>query len=307
MKNVVLLLTFTIVWSFDSHAWSDGFGRGLSVAATQARRTSANISNGKTMRDQLQRLKLPLAMLAALLLFLDAGIIQQLFLHGLSISWFMPEPLGRGWGQNRHEPTLFVLLDGIFFTFILLVNVGAGWLIWQVWRGSGESRLLRWLLGGGPINWTERDFREFEFTSTISGVVILKGSGLALICLTGGYVESWMHPSWSKLPYLILLCPIALFLWAAGIIFLLGACQIQIRHGQLLFRRIFSWRSVPIESITTVKARWFGVDVTADFEGKRHRFFFNPEDLWIGPSPPPVIQFLEEACRRNAGTSQTST
>lgn len=244
-------------------------------------------------------------MLAAMLFFLDAGIVQELFLHGLSISWFMPEPAGHGWGQARHEPTLLALLDGMFFTFLVLTNVGTGWLIWQLWRGSGKSRLLCWLLGAERINWTETDFREFEFTSTITGVLLLKGWGLVLILMSGDFVEGWLHPSWSKLPYLILLSPIPLFLWAAASIFLLGACQIQIRQGQLRFRRLFAWRSFPIESITRVKPRWFGIDVTADYEGKRHRFFFNPEDFRIGPSPPRVVQFLEEACRRNAGTSET--
>jgi hypothetical protein len=90
-----------------------------------------------------------------------------------------------------------------------------------------------------------------------------------------------------------------LFLWILAGIFLLGACQIQILNGQFRFRHFLAWKSVPLESISKVKRRWFGVDVSVDHEGKHYRFFFDPEDYKVDPSPPPVIQFLQEACGRN--------
>ena len=88
---------------------------------------------------------------------------------------------------------------------------------------------------------------------------------------------------------------------------LFSACDIQIIEGQLRFRRVFVWRSVPLESITRVKALQApAAYIRVDDGGKRYRLVFYPGDFEES-SPPPVIRFLEEACARNREKSDSHT
>ena len=242
-------------------------------------------------------------MLISMLLLVDAEICRRLFLYGPSMGWVIPG----GTGPASHKPTLFALVDAVIFSLLFVIHLGLGWFVWQIWRGKkpGESRLLHLLLGDDRIVWTEKSLHEFQFTSTLGGILMAKSWGVALIYISADFVEGWLHPSWSRLPYLILLLPFPLFLWAAAGMFLVASCQIQILQGQFGFRRLFTWRAVPLTSISRVKLRWFGIDVTVDHEGKRHRLFFNSEDHTIGSSPPPVVQFLREVCKQNQESRQS--
>ena len=254
------------------------------------------------MKSELRRLKAPLAMLMATLLLVDAEIIRRLYVHGFPFSWVAYDEAGPAQIRDGHEAALFALLNTVIFGFFFVLHVGIGWLFWQSRRSleSRRSRLLIWMLGGEPVEWTEKNFREFTFKSSINAAIMPWGGAFALILVSVDFVGGWIHLSWERLPYMILVSPIPLLLWATAAKLLLGSRQIQIADGQLRFRRLVRWTSVPLKSISGMQTRWFGIVLTVEYQGKHYWFFFNPEDHKVGPSPPLVIQFLGEVCRRNA-------
>lgn len=142
---------------------------------------------------------------------------------------------------------------------------------------------------------------DFRFESTLLATLLPKCFGLMLIWVSIGGLKVWLHPSWDRLPYMVLLIPFHVFLWLAGGTFLLGTCYIQIVDGQLRIRRFFVWESVPLASIASMRAYRYGIYLRLDHAGKRYRVIFAADNLRLGPSPPPVIQFLRELYSKNAG------
>jgi len=156
----------------------------------------------------------------------------------------------------------------------------------------------------------EKATQDFKFESTLLATILPKWFGLMFILVSVDGLKVWLHPSWDRLPYMILLIPLHVLLWASGGLFLYGFCYIQILNGQLRFRRFFVWTSVPLESIARVGfRRGLGMYVRVDYAGKRHWLILPPDNLQLRvqlrPSPPPVIQFLREVCRRNAEKSES--
>lgn len=157
----------------------------------------------------------------------------------------------------------------------------------------------------------EKTTEDFRFESTLLATFLPKCFGLMLIWVSIGGLKVWLHPSWDRLPYMILLIPFHLCLWAAGGVLLYGFCYIRILDGQFRFRRFFAWTSVPLESITRIRfLRAVGIiSLRVDHSGKRDWLIFYPDNLQLQVqlrlSPPPVIQFLREVCKRNAEKSES--
>ena len=155
---------------------------------------------------------------------------------------------------------------------------------------------------------TERTYQDFKFKSSLVATILTRGFGLAVIWVSIDFLKGWLNPSWDRLPYMILLFPFGLFLWAVGGMLLLSTCDIEILNGQFRFRRLFVWKSVPLDSVTRMRLLWApGIYLKVDYAGKCHRLIFNPEDLKLRPHPLPVIKFLREVCRRNAENSESRT
>ena len=157
---------------------------------------------------------------------------------------------------------------------------------------------------------TEKTTQDFKFESTVRATILPKLLGVILIRVSFEFLGGWLHPSWDRLPYLIILLPFGLFFWAVAGMMLYGYCHVQIRDGQFRFLRFFAWRSVPLESI--IKAEFYapiGMSVWLNYAGKQHWIVFRPDNrkflVKLGGSPPPVIQFLREVCIRNAENSKS--
>ena len=156
----------------------------------------------------------------------------------------------------------------------------------------------------------EKATQDFRFESTVDATILPKLFGLMLIWVSFEFLGGWLHPSWERLPYLIILLPFGLFFWAVAGMVIYGYCYVQIVDGRLRFRRFLAWTSVPLESITKVELYApIGMSVWVNYAGKRHWIVFRPDNLQIlvqlRRSPPPVIQFLQEVCRRNAERSES--
>ena len=157
----------------------------------------------------------------------------------------------------------------------------------------------------------EKTTQDFRFESTLLATILPKCFGLMLIWVSFEFLGGWLHPSWDRLPYMLLLLPFGLSVWAVAFVFLYGFCYVHIVDGQFRFRRFFVWTSLPLESIASVRLRrGLGIYVGVDCAGKRHWLLFYPDNLQLQVqlrlSPPPVIQFLEEVCERNAENSESS-
>lgn len=155
----------------------------------------------------------------------------------------------------------------------------------------------------------EKTIQDFRFESTVRATILPKLFGLLSIRVSFEFLSGWLHPSWDRLPYLIILLPFALFFWVVAGVMLYGYCYVQIRDGQLRFLRFFVWSSVPLESITKVEPHGaLGMYVWVNHAGKRHWLIFYPQNLQVLAQlrrvPPPVIQFLTEVTRRNAEKSE---
>jgi hypothetical protein len=155
----------------------------------------------------------------------------------------------------------------------------------------------------------EKTTRDFGFESTLLATFLPKCMGLMLIWMSFYLLDGWLHPSWHRLPYLVILLPFGLFLWAVAGMMLYGYCYVRILDGQFGFRRFFAWRSAPLESIAKVEFyRGLGMYVWVSYAGKRQWVVFHPDNLQLSVqlrrSPPPVIQFLREICNANASKSK---
>jgi hypothetical protein len=145
----------------------------------------------------------------------------------------------------------------------------------------------------------EKRQQDFSFKSTAGGKIVFWICGTAPILLSIGLYFVSLAPRELTGESLLAVVAVEVSLWIFGCMVLFSACDIQILEGQLRFRRVFVWRSAPLESITRVKALQAepAVYVRVDDVGKRYRIVFYAGDS--ESSPPPVIRFLEEACARN--------
>ncbi len=153
----------------------------------------------------------------------------------------------------------------------------------------------------------ETTYKEFRFKSSWIATVVNKSFGLGLIWISfDSFLRGWLQPSLERLPYMILLLPFGLFLLAVGAMFVLNSCQIEILDGQLRFRRFVTWQSVPLDSITSMRLLWApGSYLKVIHAGKCHRLIFSPEDYKMYWRRSPVIQILQETCKRNAERSSS--
>lgn len=145
----------------------------------------------------------------------------------------------------------------------------------------------------------EKRQQDFRFYSKLRGKIVFWICGIATMPLSYGLLLLIRRtPELTGRP-LVAALSVEVSLWILCCVILFSACDIQILDGQLRFRHLFVWRSVPLESITRVQTlRAPAVYVRADYGGKHYRLIFYPGDF-LESSPPPVIVFLEEVCRRN--------
>lgn len=145
----------------------------------------------------------------------------------------------------------------------------------------------------------EKTSYDLEFRSTLGGKILLWLCGIAPILLSTLLFVAFLVPPQVTGRNLVSVVVFELILWVLGCAILFSACEVQIVDGQLRFRRVFVWRSVPLDSITRVEAlRAPGVYVRVDYWGKRYRLIFYPGG-YERSYRPPVVEFLEEVWRRN--------
>ena len=255
------------------------------------------------MNDDYRAIKSGLSAVAGILLLVDAEIIRRIIRYGLPIKWIAPEGVGSG----ANQPLLLTVLDWVILGSLVVLQVGLGWVLWHLWKSKGSRKpyLLRRLLGEEPAISREELLQSFQFKSKLSGVLVSKAPGLVAIWLSIDFLRGWANGpwDWGRVGYFILFLPFHLFLWIWAARVLLQEYEIEILNGQFSFRRFLEWRSVPLGSITMVRERILwppGVHVRIDYSGKCQWVVFNPEDNKLGPSPPLVVQFLREVCKRNA-------
>jgi hypothetical protein len=141
--------------------------------------------------------------------------------------------------------------------------------------------------------------QDFRFKSTAGGKVVFWICGTAPILLSIGLYFAFLAPRELTGESLLTVVAVEASLWIFGCMILFSACDIEILEGQLRFRHVFVWRTVPLELITRVKALQApAAYIRVDDGGKRYRLVFYPGDFEES-SLPPVIRFLEEACARN--------
>jgi hypothetical protein len=154
----------------------------------------------------------------------------------------------------------------------------------------------------------EKRQQDFRFKSTAGGKIVFWICGTAPILLSIGLYFVFLAPRELTGEGLLVVVAVEASLWIFGCMILFSACDIKLLEGQLRFRRVFVWRSVPLESITRVKALEAepAVYIRVDDGGKRYRLVFYAGDFEES-SPPPVIRLLEEACARNREKSDSHT
>ena len=145
--------------------------------------------------------------------------------------------------------------------------------------------------------------QDITFKSSFLVSILIRCFGLMLISLSLDLLKGWLHPSWDRLPYMLLVLPVGLFLWVVAGTLLLYAAQVQILDGQLRFRRILAWEAVPLSSITNARPWGPVIYLRASYGGKRLRLFFNPEDFKVRLHDLPIIEYLQEVCKRNVANS----
>jgi len=146
---------------------------------------------------------------------------------------------------------------------------------------------------------SKQAFKDFKFKSSLLASILTRGLGLMVILVA---IYNFT-PSWHK-PSSMILLPFGLLIAAVGCTLLLRGCDFEIFDGQFRFRRLFTWKSVPLESITVVRPGWIpGMHVRVDYAGKRYRLIVFPEDFKLHLYSPPVIEFLQDVCRKNAENS----
>jgi hypothetical protein len=147
----------------------------------------------------------------------------------------------------------------------------------------------------------ETTYRDFKFRSSmLVTILVTRNGGLAMIFISYQILRGWFHPPLSRLPYLILGLPFGLLFLALGALYVFNACQIEIRDGQLRFRRFSAWQSVPLDSIASIIVLPAGIYLRANHASGCHRLIFSGEDLKVYWGRAPVIGFLQEVCKRNA-------
>ncbi len=150
---------------------------------------------------------------------------------------------------------------------------------------------------------SDEALREFKFRTSPVATNCARGFGLILVLISYDFLGGWLRPSLDRLPYMLLLLPFGLLLCSVGIAVFTNSYDIEILDGRLRFRRLLSWKSVPLESISV--ARYVPVRmvlyIRVDHNGARYRIFCSPHDYKLRtPSGRSVTAFLKEVSRRGA-------
>lgn len=148
----------------------------------------------------------------------------------------------------------------------------------------------------------DKSLQDFQYQSSLGGLFYLWCCALTLLFWPFGDLRTpIVSEHWGS--FLLLDLPYRLIRLALGCMILNGASDVQIANGEFRFRRLLNSKSVPLKSIDRVRRLWLPgtLYVRVDHGGKRYRLIFCPGEFRLGPSIPPVVQFLREACKRNAG------
>jgi hypothetical protein len=146
---------------------------------------------------------------------------------------------------------------------------------------------------------TDTAIHNFTFRSSLLGTNFTRCFGLAVIWVSFDFLRNWLSPSWSMLPYMLILAPVGLLLFLVGAGLLIFTCDIEIVAGRLRVRRLFAWKSVPLESLTRARVLLGVVYLRIDQPGECTRVVFSPEDYKLRPHPLPIVRFLREVCEKN--------
>lgn len=146
---------------------------------------------------------------------------------------------------------------------------------------------------------TDTAIHDFTFRSSVLGTNLTRCFGLAVVWVSLDFLRNWLSPSWSMLPYMLILAPVGLLLLSVGAGLLVLTCDIEIVAGRLRVRRLFAWKAVPLESLTRVRLLLGVVYFRIDHSGECSRVVFNPEDYKVRPHPLPIVRFLREVCEKN--------
>ena len=150
---------------------------------------------------------------------------------------------------------------------------------------------------------TEKTPQEFTFTSPPGGKFRLCLSGIGSILFSVLCFQLFLAPRVLKGQYLLSAVLSVLFFWTLGCLILLASCDVRVLAGQFSFRRVLSWRSVPLGSIARVAVPWPpAVYVMIDHNGIRNRVVFYAGRN-EGPHGCAVVEFLREVCAKNAESS----
>jgi hypothetical protein len=145
----------------------------------------------------------------------------------------------------------------------------------------------------------ERISQDFNFKSGAGGKILLWLCGIAPILLSVGVLFLILSPPRLTGEYLLSAVLFELILWVLGFAILSSACEIEILDRRLRFRRLVTWRSVPLKSVTRVRILQApGIYVRVDYRGKHYRLLFYPGQYEESHAPH-VIEFLEEVCDMN--------
>jgi hypothetical protein len=141
----------------------------------------------------------------------------------------------------------------------------------------------------------------FRFHSPLRGKVVFWTCGIVALLVSIGLFLLFIAPRQLKGENLYAPVLVVASLWLLGSVILVCARDIDIRKGELRFRRFFSWKSVPLASVARVQALQApAVYIKLDHDGKHYRLVFYPGD-YEESAPPPVVVFLQDVCRRNHG------
>lgn len=147
---------------------------------------------------------------------------------------------------------------------------------------------------------TEKTDRDFEFHSPLSGILFLWLLGIGPVLYAIDFIPAWGVKGGNWVPPDL---AYRLFLLVWGGMVLNSVSDVEIRDGQLRFRKYLYSKSVPLQSVTRVRLVFGILYLRVDDAGKRYRMIFYSESFWPGVSPPPVIGFLRDVCRRNVAVS----
>jgi hypothetical protein len=145
--------------------------------------------------------------------------------------------------------------------------------------------------------------QDLKFKSSFDQTMITRCLGLAIILFFSDFLGAWVKPSWANLPYMLIPLPVVLPFCFFGGFLALETCDVEIAAGQLRFRRLLKWDSVPLESISRIKLLPApGVYIRAEHEGRQYRIVFSPHGSQSGPHGRALVKLLQKVCSENAKT-----